>query len=196
LPDQAVAHQSLAASYAYKASLIGAAHHFDLTDDGLAWQIAGRSGVWRYGDISAIRLSYRPMSMQARRFRADIRHANGGHIAIASTSWQTVALMAPQDDAYRGFIIALHARMALARSRANLKGGLGRISYTAALGLAMLIGLAMGGLLIRSVATGEWPGALFVIGFAALFVWQVGGFIRRNRPLAYGFDRLPAALLP
>ena len=61
--------------YAYKASLIGAAHRFELTDGGLSWQIGGRSGVWHYAGISAIRLSYRPVSMQSRRFRADIESA-------------------------------------------------------------------------------------------------------------------------
>jgi hypothetical protein len=29
-----------------------------------------------------------------------------------------------------------------------------------------------------------------------LFSWQIGGFIRRNRPRAYTFDHLPEALLP
>ncbi len=81
--------------YAYKASLIGAAHQFELTDEGLSWQIGGTSGVWPYADISAIRLSYRPVSMQSRRFRADIERADcGQRIAILSTSWQTVTLMA------------------------------------------------------------------------------------------------------
>jgi hypothetical protein len=37
---------------------------------------------------------------------------------------------------------------------------------------------------------------LFLVGFAALFTWQVGGFITRNRPLTYTFDDLPKALLP
>jgi hypothetical protein len=37
---------------------------------------------------------------------------------------------------------------------------------------------------------------LFVAGFAALFAWRVGGFIRRNRPRLYTFDDLPNALLP
>jgi hypothetical protein len=54
----------------------------------------------------------------------------------------------------------------------------------------------MVGLFLRSITTGEWAGALFLAGFAALFAWQVGGFITRNRPLAYTFDRLPEALLP
>ena len=34
-----------ATSYAYKASLIGPAHRFELTEEGLSWQIAGRSGL-------------------------------------------------------------------------------------------------------------------------------------------------------
>ncbi len=105
------------ARYAYKASLIGAAHHFELTDDGLCWRIAGKSGVWLYTGIAAIRLSYRPVSMQSRRFRADIEHADGGRIAILSTSWQSAALMAPQDQDYRAFITQLHARMGRQEAR-------------------------------------------------------------------------------
>jgi hypothetical protein len=81
--------------YAYKASLVGSAHQFELTDKGLSWRVAGRSGVWPYADINAIRLSYRPVSMQSRRFRADIGNTDGGSIAILSTSWQSAALMAP-----------------------------------------------------------------------------------------------------
>src|SRR5262245_52560762 len=97
--------------YAYKASLIGAAHQFELTEEGLSWRLAGRSAVWPYTDISAIRLSYRPVSMQAHRFRADIRHKSGARLSVLSTSWQTAALMAPQDPGYRAFIVALHQRM-------------------------------------------------------------------------------------
>jgi hypothetical protein len=182
--------------YAYKASLIGAAHQFDLTDDGLAWRFAGRTGVWSYAEIAAIRLSYRPVSMQARRFRADLRHAGGARLAIISTSWQTAALMAPQDKDYRVFIIALHARMAKAGGRAELSGGLGPKTYAAALALVVLLGIGMTALLVRALAIGEFPGAAFLVGFAALFGWQVGGFIRRNRPVSYTFERIPETLLP
>src|SRR5438445_53121 len=66
----------------------------------------------------------------------------------------------------------------------------------AALVLLAVLGTAMAGLLVRAIATGEFAGALFIVGFTALFGWQVGGFVRRNRPLAYSFDRLPEALLP
>jgi hypothetical protein len=198
-------------SYAYKASLIGAAHRFELTDAGLSWHIGSRSGLWPYAGISAIRLSYRPVSMQSRRFRADIEstglestslESTGlegtslGRIAVLSTSWQTAALMAPQDEDYRAFITQLHARMKQAASKAALTGGLRPRIYATAVVLLMLVAMAMAGLFIRAVAIGEWAGALFLVGFAALFAWQVGGFVARNRPRAYTFDDLPAALLP
>src|ERR1700688_4312962 len=128
LPSEAAAP----VRYAYKASLMGSAHQFELTGDGLSWRIAGRSGVWPYAGIAAIRLSYRPVSMQSRRFRADIDNADGGRIAIVSTTWHTAALMAPQDRDYRAFIAQLHRRMAQAGSMATLIGGLGPRAYAAA----------------------------------------------------------------
>ena len=134
--------------------------------------------------------------MQSRRFRADIDIVSGGRIAILSTTWQTAALMAPQDRDYRVFVAQLHERLAQAGSRAALIGGLRPRIYAAALVLLALVAIAMAGLLVRAIATGEFAGVLFLVGFAALFAWQIGGFVRRNRPQAYTFDRLPEALLP
>ena len=182
--------------YAYKASLVGAAHQFELTEQGLSWRIAGRSGVWPYPDIAMVRLSYRPVSMQSRRFRADLGNVNGARIAILSTSWQTAALMAPQDRDYRIFIEQLHRRIAAVRSTAALIGGLRPRIYAAAIAFLTLVAIAISGLLVRAIATGEFAGVLFLLGFAALFAWQIGGFVRRNKPQAYTFDRLPEALLP
>jgi hypothetical protein len=152
--------------------------------------------VWPYADIAGVRLSYRPVSMQSRRFRADIEGGDRGRIVLMSTTWQTSVLMAPQDQDYRVFVVELHRRMAAAGSRARLIGGLKPRVYLAAVVLLALVGIAMAGLLIRAIAIGQWGGILFLVGFAALFAWQVGGFVRRNRPHAYTFDHLPDALLP
>jgi hypothetical protein len=186
----------MADMYVYKASLIGSAHRFELTDDGLSWQVGGKSGVWRYGDIAVIRLSYRPVSMQSRRFCADIEHANGQRISVLSTTWQTVTLMTPQDKDYRAFIIELHRRLDDVESGAALVGGLKPGLYAAAVSVLALVAIAITALLARAVATGALGGALFLIGFAALSGWQIGGFIRRNKPRRYEFDALPDGLLP
>jgi len=183
-------------SYAYKASLISSAQQFELTDDGLSWRIGSRSGLWPYAEIASIRLSYRPMSMQPRRFRADIQRSGGGRIAILSTTWQTVSLMTPQDQGYRTFITELHRRMKQAGSTASLTGGIGIVTYAAAVAMLALLAVAMVGLLVRALSISEFTGALFLFGIAIWFAWTIGGFIKRNRPCRYSFDALPETLLP
>lgn len=196
LPDQVAEGEGARTRYAYKASLVSSAQQFELTDEGLSWRIGRRAGVWPYADIASIRLSYRPMSMQSRRFRADIAKTGGGRIAILSTSWQTVSLMTPQDQGYRAFITELHRRMQAAGSMASLTGGIGMASYAVAVAMLVLLAIAMVGLLLRALATSEFTGALFLIGMAIWFAWTIGSFIKRNRPRKYSFDALPEKLLP
>jgi len=105
-------------------------------------------------------------------------------------------LMAPQDRDYRDFVTHLHGRMQQAGSKAALVGGIGPKTYSAGLVLLALVGVAIAGLLVRATATGEFAGGLFLVGFAVLFAWQIGGFVIRNRPRAYSFDHLPEPLLP
>ncbi|MFT6669887.1 MAG: hypothetical protein ACJAVZ_001349 [Afipia broomeae] len=168
--------------YIFKPSLVGGASQFDLTGEGLSWQVRGKHGVWPLEKIAAIRLSYRPVSMQSRRFRADIEDTRGERVTLYSTTWHTVALMSPQDNGYRAFIVELHRRLAAIGSKAVLVVGINPAIYTAGLVVLGLVGVSMLGLLIRALITGEFAGALFLIGFAALFGWQIGGFLRRNKP--------------
>jgi hypothetical protein len=90
----------------------------------------------------------------------------------------------------------LHERMARVGSEAALTGGLKRWVYAAAVALLALVGTGMAVLLVRALTTGQFAGAAFLVGFAALFSWQVGGFVTRNRPVAYTFERIPGRLLP
>lgn len=179
--------------YAYKASLAGTAHRFELRGDALAWSMFGRSGVWPYDKIASIVLSYRPNAMQPRRFRADIQSADGKWLKIYSTSWQTSALMQRQDQAYRAFIDELHNRIGPATV---LTGGVSRAAFIAGLCIVAFVLLALAALVVRGLVIGQLAGVAFLIGFGALFTWKVGGFFRRNRPLTYTVDRLPEDLLP
>lgn len=182
--------------YAFKPSLAGGARQFDLTEQGLAWRSGGRSGVWPLDEIAAVRLSFRPTSMQPRRFRADIAHASGDNVTLYSATWQTAALMTPQDGGYRAFIVELHKRLATMGSKAAFTAGIGRTPYLAGLIAMALVGLGIAALLLRALWIGEFTAALFLGGFAALFVWQIGGFMKRNRPRSYTPDALPADVLP
>jgi hypothetical protein len=90
----------------------------------------------------------------------------------------------------------LHRRLAEIKSKAVLVVGINPKIYLAGLVLVGLVGVAILGLLIRALFTGEFAGALFLVGFTALFAWQIGGFMRRNRPRGYTLDALPEDVLP
>lgn len=179
--------------YAYKASLAGTAHRFELQDGGLWWSVFGKSEVWPYETIAKINLSYRPNAMHPRRFRADIETGGGKRLKIYSTSWQTAALMLPQDRAYRAFIAELHRRLP---APVILTAGIAYPLYIAGFCFIAAVLAAIAVLAIRGFVVGQFAGVLFLIGFAALFVWQVGSFFRRNRPRTYAADNLPQQLLP
>ena len=134
--------------------------------------------------------------MQSHRFRADIELRDGQRLNVVSTTWQTVALMSPQNREYRAFVTELHDRMKRAGSRAVLTGGIKPGLYAAGIVVLALVAIAVTGLLARALGTGQYGGALFLLGFAALFGWQIGGFVRRNRPQPYTFEQLPQELLP
>jgi len=182
--------------YIFKPSLIGGAWQFDLTDRGLAWQIAGKSGTWPLQDIAGIRLSYRPVSMQAMRFRADIENSKGGRVVLYSTTRHTVSMVARQDGGYRAFIVELHRRLKASGSKAVLIAGINPLLYCAGVVLMALVGLSIAALFVRALWIGEWAGALFLAAFGGWFVWQIGGFMKRNRPRTYTFDALPMDVLP
>jgi hypothetical protein len=181
--------------YIFKSSLAGGARRFELTDAGLLWQ-GTRTQVWPFPTIAAVRLSYRPASMQPWRFRMDIEDASGQRATLFSTTWHSIAMMARQDDDYRAFVVELHRRLAAAGGRVRLTAGINPLLYAVGLGVMALIAIALAGLMVRALLTGQFAGALFLAGFAAWFVWQVGNFLRRNRPRSYTFDALPADVLP
>lgn len=181
-------------TYFYRASLMGPAYRFELTDDGLVWKIGRRSGIWPYADVASVRLSYRPMAMQRRRFSADIRNRDGRRLRMFSTSKQTAALMEPQFG-YPAFITTLHERLAGAGSTATLRAGIKPLTFNVLMTALALLGLAMAALLIRALIVGEFAGVVFIVLLGALFGWQGWDFLRRNRPRSYTFDDMPKDLL-
>lgn len=181
--------------YVYRPSLLGAAWQFSLTDDGLAWSVGRKQGVWAYADIVHVQLSYRPVSMQRRRFRADITSRDGRTLPVVSATWQSMIAVAPQDDAYRAFVLDLHRRVAAA-GQATFGAGQRRAAYVIGLVLLAFIGVALVGLFVRALTTSSWSGAFFIVACGAVFGWQMISFMRRNRPRTYVPGDVPQDLLP
>jgi hypothetical protein len=182
--------------YTYKASVAGSPQSFELGGQGMSFHTGFRSGLWRYGDIVRIRLSYRPVSMLRHRFRADIRHRDGGTLKIVSATWAGIVAMVPQNDSYRAFIAELHRRVAAERGRVEFTAGLHPIVFAMAVAVFAGIAFAIATLVVRALLAGEVVAVLFFLAFAAWTGWYAGGWLMRNKPQRYEPAHVPPQLLP
>jgi hypothetical protein len=182
--------------YTHKPSLMGAPWELRLRPDALEWRTGRREGRIPYGRITRVRLSFRPMTMQTRRFITEVWSAGGPRLSIASTSWRSMVEQAAQDHAYGAFVRELHHRIAAAGAMRAYDRGSPALLYWP--GLAVFAGVVVGFalLIVRALDTGAYAGAAVVAAFFALFGWQSGSYFWRNRPGRYRPDALPRELVP
>jgi hypothetical protein len=183
-------------AYAYKPSLMGAGWLLRLTPEHLAWEVGRRTGSVPYRDIARIRMSFKPVTMQTRRYLTEIWAPGAPKITISSASWRSMVEQASLVGPYSEFVTQLHARVAASGAKPRCEGGLHPLLYWPGVVVFGALLLGMAGMIVRALQEASWPGALFVLGFAALFVWQIGNFFRFNRPGRYEVDAPPAHLLP
>jgi hypothetical protein len=182
--------------YVHKASLMGAAWELYLRPDALEWQAGRQRGRIPYARISRVRLSFRPATMQTRRFVTEIWWPGGPRLSIASTSWRSLVEQQAQDRAYGAFVRELNRRIAGAGAAAAFETGVPAMLYWPGLALFAGVALALAVLTVRALEIGAYAGAALVGGFFALFVWQSGTYFKRNRPGRYRPDVVPKELVP
>ena len=182
--------------YTYKASVAGSPQSFELTGQGMSFHTGFRSGVWHYGDIARIRLTYRPVSMLRHRFRADIRHKDGRTLKIFSATFAGILAMMPQNDSYRAFIEELHRRVVAAGGGVVCVAGLNPIAFAMAVAVFGAIAIAIATLLVRALVAGDFVAVLFLLGFIAWSAWYIGSWLMRNKPQRYEPEHVPPQLLP
>jgi hypothetical protein len=182
--------------YAYKPSLVGATFEMNLGPDALQWEAGRRSGRIGYAEISRVRLSFRPVTMQTYRFQMEIWSSCAPKLVVASTSWKNLLEQERHDEAYAAFVRELHRR--LARTGATTQYQAGAVALLYWPGVAIFVGtsLVLAGLVVSALQTATWSAAAIVAGFLALFLWQAGGFFLRNRPATYQPTAIPPQVLP
>ena len=182
--------------YIHKPSLMGAPWELRLRPEALEWRTGRHEGRIPYGRVTRVRLSFRPVTMQTRRFIAEVWSAGEPRLSIASTSWRSMVEQASQDQAYGAFVRELHRRIAAAGVTPAYDCGSPALLYWPGLAVfaGVVVGFAM--LIVRALDTGAYSGAAVVGAFFALFVWQSGTYFWRNRPGHYRPDALPTELVP
>ena len=198
MPDDATRRSDPAADpvYIHKPSLMGAPWELRLRPEALEWRTGRHEGRIPYARVTRVRLSFRPVTMQTRRFLAEVWSAGGPRLSIASTSWRSMVEQAAQDQAYGAFMRELHRRIAAAGAAPAFDRGSPALLYWP--GLAVFVGVVAGFavLIVQALDIGAYGGAAVVGAFFALFAWQGGTYFRRNRPGRYRPDALPKELVP
>jgi hypothetical protein len=182
--------------YAFKPSLIGAAAEFALRPDALEWRIGRRSGRVRYETIRAIRLSYRPVTMQTHRFIAEIWAPATPKIQIVSVSWRSIMEQQRLDPLYSDFVTELHRRVAAAGGATTFSRGLPLATYWVGVVVFGAVLAATGVLVLRAAVTVQWAATAVVAIFFMVFAYQLGTYFYLNRPGRYRPDAIPPGILP
>lgn len=182
--------------YAYRPSLLGAPWQFKLADDGIEWSAGRRLGHIPYRNVRRLRMSFRPANMQTQRFLTEVWADGEPTLKISSSSWKGMFEQERLDKSYSAFVAELHRRLIQAAAPVRYEQGMHALRYWPGLAVfaAILLGLCV--LIVRALQAGELSGAAFIVAFLALFIWQGGVFLRRNRPGFYHPEAPPAALLP
>ena len=183
-------------AYAFKPSLMGGACQFTLRPDALEWQIGRRSGRVRYERVRAVRLSYRPVTMQTHRFITEIWSADNPKIQIVSVSWRSIMEQERLDKAYSAFVTELHRRVSAAGAATKFTTGLPLLSYWIGVVIFSGVILATGGLFLRAISSVQWAATAVVGIFFLVFAYQLGTYFYRNRPGRYRPDAIPRDVLP
>ncbi len=183
-------------AYSYKPSLLGAPWLLRLTPDHLEWNMGRHSGRLPYRDIARIRLSFRPVTMQARRYLTEIWAPGTPKIVIASASWKSMMEQERKDKPYSDFVAELHRRVTAAGGRPQCDSGMHPFLYWPGVTVYAAVLLGLAALIVRALQVSSYQGVLFVGGFLALFVWQLGSFFKLNKPGRYNPDAPPQNLLP
>ena len=183
-------------SYAFKPSVVGGWCSFTLKPDGMHWQIGARSGRVRYERIRAVRLAFRPVTMQSRRFVTEIWSTDNPKIRIVSVSWRSLVEQVRQDAPYAAFVTELHRRLDACGSQAQFSAGLPAPIYWFGVATFVAVLGAMAVVIFRMLRIEQWNAAAIVAAILAVFALQIGNYFRRNRPVRYRPDAIPREVLP
>ncbi len=185
-----------ASVYRFRPRLVGAEIELSLAPGVLVWRGGSRQVAMPFSKIMRVRLGLRPAWIWSRSYIVELWPSGGSKIEIASTSMRGLLDVQDNGPGYRAFVLELHRRIAAAQANCRFEAGFPPWRWwpAAAIGVVMLAGCIY--VSINAVLGEHFVAGLALLGFTALFIWQSGVVIVRNRPRRYSPDAIPQDLLP
>jgi len=158
-----------------------------------------RAQSFRYADVEALRLSFRPRSLAFHVFRLDLRMTDGRTLRLHNIAMTPGAVFKPYqrwDEGYAALARELTARIAAAAPQAERAAGFTPMRWNAA---ALVGGGALVVVALRAAqafGAGYPQAALIALAGACLMGAFLFPFLARNRPRPLAPDAVPAEVLP
>jgi hypothetical protein len=134
--------------------------------------------------------------MQSHRFTTEIWSLEHPKIQIASASWRSLVEQERLDNGYAAFVAELHRRLAAAGAATHFSAGLPVATYWIGAAAFAALMVTTGMLIVRTLQLGQWGTAVIIGGFFVVFAVHSGSYFRRNWPVRYRPDAIPAIVLP
>jgi hypothetical protein len=183
-------------TYSYRASMLGSSWDFRLLPNALEWSAGFNRGSAAYGEISRVRLSFRPMTMQMRRFATEIWLPRRPKLTLASTSQTGIIQQQTHDAEYRAFVHELGRRIAAAGGKTVFQTGSPPLLYWPGLVIFGGVSISLIVLMLQALGGADWRGLAILAALFAFFLWQVGTFFYRNWPDKFDPLAPPERVLP
>lgn len=149
-----------------------------------------------YPMISRVRLSYRPTNMSLRRYILEVWPRGGMRVEVASVSFLPSLEVRDHSPEFRRFVEELHRRIVAARGECEFVAGFPAWRWWPLAGVGAVSAVAGAVALIYALISGQFLGALLLIGLGGFFLWQVWAMVSRNRPATYLPEAIPEYVLP
>lgn len=183
-------------TYSFRPRLVGGEFTFRLTDDAIEWEAGSRKKRIPFRQISHLRLSYRPGNVAFRRFLTEIWSRENGKLSIASVSAQGPFNYEDRGEDYSSFVVELVRRLGEAQPGFRFDAGMSAWRWWFAMAFATATLAAVLYVVLQGFKQQGNNLAILMIVFGALFVWQMGTMLLRNRPRSCEGEVVPQAVLP
>lgn len=195
-PTDEPGSRKAAPTYSFKPTAFGAETQFRITSGSLEWMSEGRGGRLKWADVVRVRVSFDPRQMITSRWRTELWSKAGERTWFASASSRSLFDVQHDDEAYRRFVLALHARLQRSGEGVVFVAGRPPVLWWIGAPLAAATLLVMAIMAAQATTQGDLWLSLLLAAMTGYFGWELGRWFIRNRPRHYRPDAIPADLLP
>ena len=182
--------------YQFRRKLMSRSVTISLGETSLQWNDGINKGEVSFSDIVAVRLRYEPGHLFLARFWLDIEPLKARPVRFANWGWRGLGEIETQNEAFLGFVGALHQRLERHGDRITFVAGERPWRQWLALtvGGISVVGLLV--LMVRAASVGGFGTLAILAACLAFFGWQTWLMAARNHPGRYRPEALPQRLLP